>query len=117
MSSSTHIKDFTKGNITSQLIKFSFPLFCANLLQVVYNMVDMVVVGNVIGKAGISAVAVGGDIAAFMTFIAMGFANAGQVIIAKYIGAGKLFSVSSATLTGIIKSLGSLYAAKCFCMI
>lgn len=89
MSSSTHIKDFTKGNITSQLIKFSFPLFCANLLQVVYNMVDMVVVGNVIGKAGISAVAVGGDIAAFMTFIAMGFANAGQVIIAKYIGAGK----------------------------
>lgn len=87
--SSTQIKDFTRGNITSQLIRFSFPLFCANLLQVVYNMVDMVVVGNVIGKAGISSVAVGGDIAAFMTFVAMGFANAGQVIIAKYIGAGK----------------------------
>ena len=85
----TQIKDFTKGNITPQLIKFAFPLFCANLLQVVYNMVDMVVVGNVIGKAGISSVAVGGDIAAFMTFVAMGFANAGQVIIAKYIGAGK----------------------------
>ena len=85
----TQIKDFTKDNITPQLIKFAFPLFCANLLQVVYNMVDMVVVGNVIGKAGISSVAVGGDIAAFMTFVAMGFANAGQVIIAKYIGAGK----------------------------
>ena len=85
----TQIKDFTKGNITSQLIRFAFPLFCGNLLQVVYNMVDMVVVGNIIGKAGISSVAVGGDIAAFMTFVAMGFANAGQVIIAKYIGAGK----------------------------
>ncbi len=85
----TQIKDFTQGSIPKQLIRFSFPLFLANLLQVVYSMVDMVVVGNTIGNAGISAVAVGGDVATFMTFIAMGFSNAGQVIIAKYIGAGK----------------------------
>ncbi|MBO7249952.1 MAG: MATE family efflux transporter [Clostridia bacterium] len=85
----TQIKDFTKGSIPKQLLRFAFPLFLANLLQVVYSMVDMVVVGNTIGNAGISAVAVGGDVATFMTFIAMGFSNAGQVIIAKYIGAGK----------------------------
>ena len=82
----TQIKDFTKGNISKQLVIFAWPLFLSNLLQVVYNMVDMVVVGQVLGKAGLSAVAVGGDITHFLTFIAMGFSSAGQVIIARYIG-------------------------------
>ena len=82
----TQIKNFTQGSIMKQLIAFSTPLFLSNLLQVVYNMVDMVVVGNVLGKAGISAVSVGGDVTHFLTFIAMGFSNAGQVLIAKYIG-------------------------------
>lgn len=85
----SHIKDFTKGNIAKQLVVFAWPLFLSNLLQVVYNMVDMMVVGNVLGKAGISAVSVGGDVSHLLTFIAMGFASAGQVLIAKYIGAGQ----------------------------
>jgi putative MATE family efflux protein len=52
-------------------------------------MVDMIIVGHALGKTGISAVSVGGDIANFLTFIAMGFSNAGSVIISKYIGANK----------------------------
>lgn len=87
--SGTQIKDFTQGNISKQLFTFAWPLFLSNLLQVVYNMVDMIVVGKVLGKAGLSAVAVGGDVSHFLTFISMGFASAGQVIIARYIGAGQ----------------------------
>ena len=83
----SQIKDFTQGNISRQLIVFALPLFLSNLLQVVYNMVDMIIVGNVLGKAGTSAVSVGGDVSALLTFVAMGFANAGQVLIARYIGA------------------------------
>ena len=83
----THIRDFTQGNITRQLAVFAWPLFLSNLLQIVYNMVDMIIVGNKLGKVGISAVAVGGDVSNFLTFVAMGFSNAGQVLIAKYIGA------------------------------
>lgn len=85
----SQIKDFTKGNIAKQLVVFAWPLFLSNLLQVVYNMVDMMVVGKVLGKVGISAVSVGGDVSHFLTFIAMGFGGAGQVLIAKYIGAGQ----------------------------
>ncbi|MEE1066711.1 MAG: MATE family efflux transporter, partial [Acutalibacteraceae bacterium] len=85
----THIKDFTKGGITKPLLVFVWPLFLSNLLQVVYNMVDMIVVGNVLAKEGISAVSVGGDVTNLLTFIAMGFANAGQVLIARFIGAGE----------------------------
>ncbi|MBQ8536688.1 MAG: MATE family efflux transporter, partial [Clostridia bacterium] len=79
--------DFTQGNLTRQLITFAWPLFLSNLLQVVYNMVDMVVVGHHLGKTGLSAVSIGGDVTHFLTFIAMGFSSAGQVIISRYIGA------------------------------
>ena len=81
------IRDFTTGSIPRQLISFATPLFLSNLLQIVYNMVDMMVVGSVLGKAGTSAVSVGGDVSNLLTFVAMGFSSAGQVIIARYIGA------------------------------
>ncbi len=85
----TNIRDFTQGNIGRQLISFSLPLFFSNLLQIVYNMADMAVVGNILGKSGISAVSVGGDLTMLLTFVSMGFSNAGQVIIARYIGSGQ----------------------------
>ncbi len=83
------ICDFTSGSVSKQLIAFSAPLFLSNLLQVVYNMVDMIIVGHVNGEVGISAVSVGGDVSAFLTFIAIGFSSAGQVIISQYIGANR----------------------------
>ncbi len=89
MASKPMIQDFTTGSVPRQLIRFAAPLFFSNLLQVVYNMVDMMVVGRVVGNAGISAVSVGGDITNTLTFLAMGFSSAGQVIIAQYIGANR----------------------------
>ena len=89
MTKTSHISDFTSGNITKQLVVFATPLLLSNLLQVVYNMVDMIVVGQVLGQVGLSAVSVGGDITHFMTFVGMGFAAAGQVIISQLIGAGE----------------------------
>ncbi len=89
MKNKTLITDFTSGNIPKQLITFATPLFLSSLLQILYSMVDMIIVGHALGKTGISAVSVGGDIANFLTFIAMGFSNAGSVIISKYIGANK----------------------------
>lgn len=82
-------RDLTVGSVPKLLIAFASPLFLSNLLQAVYNMVDMIVVGKYVGSTGLSAVSIGGDILHFITFIAMGFANAGQVIISQYTGAGR----------------------------
>lgn len=67
-------------------------------------MVDMIVVGNVLGKAGLSAVSVGADISHLLTFVAMGFSNAGQVIIARYVGAKKRKNIGEfvGTMTGFL---------------
>ena len=89
MNEKSMIVDFTQGSAPKQLVVFAVPLLLSNLLQIVYNMVDMVIVGQVLGKVGLSAVSVGGDMTTFLTYIAIGFSNAGQVIIAQYIGAGE----------------------------
>lgn len=89
MSEESMVKDFTHGNVPKQLVVFAIPLLLSNLLQIVYNMVDMVIVGQALGKVGLSAVSVGGDMTMFLTYLAIGFSNAGQVIIAQYIGAGE----------------------------
>ena len=81
--------DFTVGNVTPALIKFATPLFLTSLLQVFYGMVDMIIVGQVMGDVGLSAVAIGGDVSNLLAFIAMGFAAAGQVIISQLIGSGR----------------------------
>lgn len=81
------INDFTEGKVFGKLVRFAMPLFLSNLLQIVYNMMDMVIVWFKLGKPGLSAVSIGGDVSSFLTFLAMGFSNAGQVIISQFVGA------------------------------
>ena len=80
------IRDLTSGSVPKTLISFSLPLFLSGLLQMVYNMVDMIVVGQFVGTEGLSAVSIGGEVLLLITFVAMGFSNAGQILISRYVG-------------------------------
>ena len=88
MSNSKIIRDLNSGNVAATMISFALPLMLSSLLQVCYNTADMIIVGHFIGKNGLGAVSIGGDVLHFLCFIAMGFSNAGQVIIAQFVGAG-----------------------------
>ena len=83
------IRDLTTGSVPKTLLNYATPLFFSGLLQTVYNMVDMIVVGRFVGKDGLAAVSIGGEILMLLTFIAMGFSNAGQVLISRYVGEGR----------------------------
>ena len=80
------IRDLTVGSVPKTMLRFAMPLFLSGLLQMVYNMVDMIVVGQIVGTAGLSAVSIGGEMMMLITFIAMGFSNAGQILISRYVG-------------------------------
>lgn len=82
----TMAKDLTQGSVPKLLLLFAAPLFVSNALQAIYNIVDMIVVGQVIGGTGMSAVAIGGNVLGILNFIVMGFAGAGQIIIARAVG-------------------------------
>jgi len=86
MSNNKIIRDLTTGPVPKTLLSFATPLFMSGLLQMVYNMVDMVVVGRFVGTEGLSAVAIGGEVLQLITFMAMGFSNAGQILISRFVG-------------------------------
>ena len=88
------IREYTEGPVTRQLLAFAWPFMLSNLLQTAYNLVDMIVVGQFVGSAGLSAVGIGADLVHLATFISMGFCNAGQVIISQYVGLGDRASVA-----------------------
>lgn len=82
------VKDLNQGSVTKTMILFALPLLFSGIIQMLYNTADMVIVGHFVGRSGLAAVSVGGDVMHFLAFAAMGFANAGQVIISQYLGAG-----------------------------
>ena len=89
MNSRTLSKDFTRGNITKQLILFALPFMASNALQVLYSTIDMIIVGKYVGTPGLSAVSQSSMIVNFATMVCLGFSNAGQVLIAQALGAKK----------------------------
>ena len=107
MNAKTNTRDFTHGSVTKQLLTFAAPLFFSNLLQIVYNMVDMIIVGQKLGRVGLSAVSVGGNVSHFLVFVAMGFSGAGQVIISQYLGAGQKEKVG--------KFIGTMFSFLMLC--
>lgn len=112
---SNHIgKDLTESRVSSTLITLLVPILLSNTLNVVYNIVDSIWIGNIIGPLGLSAVAVSFPIMLIMGSFAFGVNMANGVIVSQYYGAKDYDSVSyvikvSTTLGVIILfTVGSL---------
>lgn len=106
-------KDFTQGNITRQLLLLALPFMASNALQVLYSTIDMVIVGKYVGTPGLSAVSQSSQIINFATMVCLGFSNAGQVLLAQALGAGKKREMNSiiGTLFGFISVLALVLSA------
>jgi len=73
--------DLTDGSVFRTLILFSIPLIMSNLVQQMYTIVDLMVIGKFAGSAGTVGVAVGGEIADLLTPVATALAGAGRSIL------------------------------------
>ncbi|MDF2543842.1 MAG: efflux family protein [Herbinix sp.] len=94
-------KTLTEGKISKKIILFAMPIFLGNLLQQLYNIVDSLVVGNVLGKDALAAVSSSGS----LIFLIVGFINGifvgAGVVIARYYGAKEMKELSIAVHTTI----------------
>lgn len=109
-------QDLTVGRVAPQLLRFSVPFMLSNLLQTVYNLVDMVIVGQFVGSAGLSAVSIGGEALNLVTVIGMGFTSAGQILISQYVGRNDSASIRKTIGTMFTGILGaSFLVAALFC--
>ena len=103
------IRDFTKGSIPKAMLRFSVPFMLSNALQVFYAIVDMIVVGNIIGSSGLSAVSTASQVFTFMTMLCLGFSTGGQVFISQIIGSGQKERLNRTigTLFGVVAIIGA----------
>ncbi|MBR2325632.1 MAG: MATE family efflux transporter [Clostridia bacterium] len=82
-------KSFTEGSIARQMLLFALPFMASNALLVFYSTIDMIIVGKCVGTPGLSAVSLSSQIINFASMVCLGFSNAGQVLLAQALGAGK----------------------------
>lgn len=103
------IHDFSSGNIPRQMLAFASPFMLSNALQVLYALVDMVVVGQFVGSFGLSAVSVASQVFTFMTMLAFGFCTGGQVYISHLIGSSNRQALNRTigTLFSVVALLGA----------
>ena len=76
-----------QGSVPKQLVRFSLPFLAANFLQSIYSVVDMIIVGQAVGSAGLSGVSVGSQITGLFTTVGTGLAMGGQIMLAQFKGA------------------------------
>lgn len=93
--------DLTAGSVLGTLLAFSAPIMVSNLLQSAYNIVDMAIVGQFMGKVGLSAVSIGTDVLHLINLGCNGLCGGAQVMIAQYTGAKNE--------TAVARSIGTLF--------
>lgn len=80
--------DLSKGNVVKKLIIFAMPFLLSNLIQTLYSVVDMIVVGQYAGPASMSGVNIGSQVTFLITNMVFGLSVGATVLIGQYLGAG-----------------------------
>lgn len=101
MNPSTMINDMTRGPLAKQIILYSAPLMLANLLQTLYNLVDLAIVGQVVGPVGLSAVSIAGQITFLLYALGIGLGSGTQILISQQVGAANYDGVRRTTGTSL----------------
>ena len=81
--------DLTKGKEWKVLLIFSLPIFLGNLFEQLYNIIDTVIVGNLVGARGLAAVGSSTQIVALTISVSTGMSIGASVIISQLYGAKK----------------------------
>lgn len=83
----TEEQNLLSGSVPKKLAAFAFPLLLANILQSFYNVVDMLVVGQIVGDTGLAAINNASKLCYIINSICIGMTMGGAVLIAQYKGA------------------------------
>lgn len=94
-------RDMTQGPILRQLVFFSFPLMLGNVFQLLYNMVDSIIVGNFVSKQALAAIGSTTVIVSMIVFFFSGFATGAGVVIGNNFGARNMDRLHDAVHTTV----------------
>lgn len=114
--------DMLNGPILSRMLKFTVPLMCSSILQILFNAADIVVIGRFAGPTALAAVGSNTALINLVTNLFIGLSIGANVVVARYFGAKDNDNVSQAVHTsialgivsGIILTVTGLFGARFF---
>lgn len=99
----------TEGPILKKLFKFALPLAVINVIQLLYNAIDITILGNFAGDDAVAAVGSTGSLNAVLCGLFYGLSGGVNVVVARAVGAKDMARARRATgtalLTGIVCGL------------
>ncbi len=105
MKKSKYEIDMCNGSIMDKLISFSFPLMISSILQLMFNAVDIIVVGRFSGSQALAAVGSTTALISLFTNLFIGISLGANVLAARYYAAGRDREMSEAVHTAIALAL------------
>lgn len=91
--------NLSEGNVIKQLIMFSLPFLVSNIIQSLYSVADMLIVGQFSGTISMSGVNIGSQITMILTNIVVGLCTGGTILIAQYLGGKRREDMKETTAT------------------
>lgn len=112
-------KDLTVGSPMRLIVGFALPTLFGMLFQQLYNLVDTMIVGKLLGAEALAAVGSTGSVNFFVIGFCMGVCNGFSIPVAQRIGAGELSKmrryVSNAAYLSVLFALVLTVATGCLC--
>ena len=105
MSRKTYELDMRNGTIADKILRFALPLMAANVLQTLFNLADVIVVGKFAGDLSQAAVTSTTSMVNLMLAIFMGLSGGANVVIARALGAKEDEKVDDIVHTCILLGL------------
>ncbi|HJA12952.1 MAG TPA: MATE family efflux transporter [Candidatus Mediterraneibacter merdipullorum] len=99
--------DMCNGSIMDKLISFSLPLMLSSVLQLMFNAVDIIVVGHFNGSDALAAVGSTTALISLLTNLFIGISLGANVLAARYQASGRDREMSEAVHTSIALALVS----------
>ena len=97
--------DMCNGTIMDKLISFSLPLMLSSILQLMFNAVDIIVVGRFSGSQALAAVGSTTALINIFTNLFIGISLGANVLAARYFAAGRDKEMSEAVHTAVTLAL------------
>lgn len=99
-------KDMTTGSPMKNIIKFCLPLMLGNLFQQLYNMADIIIVGQFVGKTALSAVGSVGPLSFLVVGSVLGLCTGFSIPVAQRFGAKDTVNLKKFVANTIYAAVG-----------
>ena len=97
--------DMCNGSVMDKLISFSLPLMLSGILQLMFNAVDIIIVGRFTGSQALAAVGSTTALINVFTNLFIGISLGSNVLAARFYASGKAKEMSETVHTSILFAL------------